>query len=101
MRELCTAFDPLSAFIERHLEGGVAKVAAGKRPALIAAWTTLLRWPDRSQAKSFVEGFDIIGDFEPTNIFRPKPAESVGDLETEFGTLEELWRTALAGLFDG
>lgn len=27
--------------------------------------------------------------------------EGQGDLETEFGTLEELWRTALAGLFDG
>ena len=36
----------------------------------MAAVTTLLRWPDRSQARSYIDGFRILDDIDTTGVFR-------------------------------
>ena len=84
VRALASALRPLDDFIVANLESGVARVAVSKRPAAIAAWTALHRWPDRQQARSFVSGFEIVGAFEPTGIFRPKARAELGDVEESF-----------------
>ena len=50
-----------------------------------AQWQTLriplslLRWPDRLQAKCYIEGFRIVGPIESSHFFKPLPlvADSV------------------------
>ena len=49
----------------------VRAVANIKNSAVIAALTTLLRWPDRLQAKCYIEGFRIVGPIESSCIFKP------------------------------
>ena len=49
----------------------VRAVANIKNSAVIAALTTLLRWPDRLQAKCYIEGFRIVGPIESCCIFKP------------------------------
>ena len=46
------------------------RVAASKDVAFLACMTALLRWPDREQAISFIEGFPIVGEIPRTGIFR-------------------------------
>ena len=41
------AMQPLSDLIRTKLHPDVARVAADKEPAVMALFTTLLRWPDR------------------------------------------------------
>ena len=48
----------------------VRAVANVKNSAVIAALTTLLRWPDRLQAKCYIEGFRIVGPIESSHIFK-------------------------------
>ena len=48
-------------------------MAEVKNSAFIAALTTLLRWPDRLQAKCYIEGFRIVGPIESSHIFKPLP----------------------------
>ena len=44
-------------------------VALHSGPGFIAAATALLWWPDRTQAKSYLSGFGIIGDIEDSGVF--------------------------------
>ena len=57
----------------------VANVAASKSPALLALLVAALRWPDRTVPLAFVQGFKVIGDIEPSHIFRNLPAKKVAD----------------------
>ena len=57
-----------------------------KNSAVIAALTTLLRWPDRLQAKCYVEGFRIVGPIESSCIFKPlSVAEDLVPIEAQAG----------------
>ena len=51
----------------------VHRVAAESAPALVAAATALVRWPDRTQGERYVRGFPIVGMNEDTGVFRRLP----------------------------
>ena len=48
----------------------VRAVANIKKFAVTFALTTLLRWPDRLQARCYIEGFRIVGPIESSCIFK-------------------------------
>ena len=70
----------------------VHRVAADSAPALVAAATAIIRWPDRTQGERYVRGFPIVGMNEDTGVFRRLPDatddqdESVDSLLGEYAS---------------
>ena len=58
---VATALTPLEICLHRFRSTSALKVAAGKRPAFIAAMSSLLRWPDRQQAINLTAGLQHSG----------------------------------------
>ena len=54
----------------------------------MAFLTALLRWPDRTQAKGYLQGFDVVGSIETSGIFRPISMQTLED--DFFGKAAEL-----------
>ena len=73
LKHLVTALTPIHVWLQTKRTPEVRAVADVKNSALIAALTTLLRWPDRLQAKCYIEGFRIVGPIESSHIFKPLP----------------------------
>ncbi|CAE7935813.1 unnamed protein product, partial [Symbiodinium necroappetens] len=71
LETLAKWLQPWDVELRKHMCPAVAAVAANKSPALIAALTALLRWPDVALASRFVTGFALLGDVEVPHIFRP------------------------------
>ena len=71
LKHLVTALTPIHVWLQTRRTPEVCAVADVKNSAVIAALTTLLRWPDRLQAKCYVEGFRIVGPIESSCIFKP------------------------------
>ena len=61
------------------------RVAASKDVAFLACMTALLRWPDREQAISFIEGFPIVGEIPRTGIFREILPKEIADVQEWLG----------------
>lgn len=70
LKGISKAVAPLQKALSELLGGSAKKVAPQKNPAFIAAVTALLRWPDLTQAQSFVLGFPIVGDVPYSGVFR-------------------------------
>ena len=66
-KHLVTAITPIHVWLQTKRTPEVRAVADVKNSALIAALTTLLRWPDRLQAKCYIEGFRIVGPIESSH----------------------------------
>ena len=64
LQHLVTALSPIHAWLQTKRTQDVRAVADVKNSAVIAALTTLLRWPDRLQAKCYIEEFRIVGPIE-------------------------------------
>ncbi|CAE7839424.1 unnamed protein product [Symbiodinium sp. CCMP2592] len=63
------------------------RVAPAKNPAFIAVVTALLRWPDLTQAQSFLFGLPIVGDVPFSGVFR-NIHEAAHDVEEPSAWLE-------------
>ena len=114
-----TAIAPLAEALWALQTPEIARIAAAKNAALIAFWTVVLIWPDRSQARAFIEGFHIVGDFESTSLFRQLPTKTdppdkndfygptaqkaVSDLQSsrEHKNAEAIWRLTLEDVEKG
>ncbi|CAE7451206.1 unnamed protein product, partial [Symbiodinium sp. CCMP2456] len=70
LKGISKAVAPLQKALSELLGGSAKKVAPQKNPAFIAAVTALLRWPDLTQAQSFVLGFPVVGDVPYSGVFR-------------------------------
>ena len=71
------------------LRSDTAKAVAAQRDvAGIAFLTALLRWPDRSQAQGYLQGFDVVGTIQTSGVFRPVSMEPLE--EDFFGPAAEL-----------
>ena len=57
LKHLVSALTPIHRWLHAKRTPEVRAVANIKNSAFIAALTTLLRWPDRLQAKCYIEGF--------------------------------------------
>ena len=67
----------------------VHRVAAESAPALVAAATAIIRWPDRTQGERYVRGFPIVGTNEDTGVFRRLPDTVEGQDESVESLLGE------------
>ena len=68
--KIVDALDPLYQECNKRRRPDARAVAEAKNPAVMAYLTAVLRWPDRSQAARYVQGFDLVGHHESTGIFR-------------------------------
>ena len=80
--KLTAALAPLEAWAQKQMTPNAQIVAKNAGPIFIAASTTILRWPDRSQAISYIQGFKIIGEVDRTGVFRSIKSQEAE--ETEF-----------------
>ena len=79
------ALTPLRQWLSGARCDSAQRVAASKDVAFLACMTTLLRWPDRMQALSFIEGFPIVGEIPRTGIFREIVPKEVEDVQAWLG----------------
>ena len=54
-------------------------VAADRDIAGLAFYSALLRWPDRTQASGYLEGFEVVGNIESSRVFRAIPPTQLRD----------------------
>ncbi len=62
-----TAVSLLAAKLADFMTDEIRQVAARKAPALMAFLPDILRWPDRTQPRSFIIGFRLVSDFGITD----------------------------------
>ena len=88
-RRIVEALALAVAPLEKHLDAvrcpSSKQVAAMKRPAFVAFMTAFLRWPDRAQARHMVIGYNIVGEFGSTGLFRQLPLDEVPTLQQWLG----------------
>lgn len=82
---VAAALRPLEEALAPHRSASAQRVAAAKKPAMMAFLTALLRWPDRRQAAQLVKGYPIVGVMETTGVFRSVPAKDQHPLEHWLG----------------
>ena len=61
----------------------------------MAALSVLLRWPDLTQAVNLVAGYNIVGEFGSSGVFRPIEPETIAPLEEWLGATAVLAVDAL------
>eukprot|EP00435_Cladocopium_sp_Y103_P048679 s223_g14.t1 len=69
-RQACVALQPLDDALSFFRSSSARKVATSKRPAVLAFLTALLRWPDLQQPLQMLTGYPIVGELEPSGVFR-------------------------------
>ena len=69
-KRVANALSAVSAEIQAGLDPKINGVAGHKRPAVLAAVISLLRWPDREQASDFIHGFQMLGEIMSHHVFR-------------------------------
>ena len=62
---------PLSEYLRSFQDPSVAAVAGQINVALIAVLVYVLRWPDTTLPRRFIEGFQVLGAMEVTGVFKP------------------------------
>ena len=62
---------PLRAALDKIRSSTSQAVAADRDIPGLALFTSLLRWPDRTQATGYLEGFQVVGDIASSRVFRP------------------------------
>ena len=70
MRQLQQALEPIEEWAKSMMDEDVAIVANNSHPGFVAALTTCLRWPDRTQALGYVTGMKITEGIQHTGVFR-------------------------------
>ena len=84
LRTVARALLPLEEALGIHRVDSAKRVAQGKRPALMACLTVLLRWPDVSQPRQLILGYPIIGELNYSGIFRTVPGKPMPCLSQWF-----------------
>ena len=72
--QLSGALDRLETSLDHHRSSSSCQVASSKRPGMLAFLTCMLRWPDWQQPSHLLTGYPIVGELEPSGIFRSVPA---------------------------
>ncbi len=79
VKTLVTAVAPLNQALYSYRNEASKRVAGTKNPAFVSLCTAVLRWPDTLQPVHLVQGYPIVGELEPTGIFRP--IASTGEID--------------------
>ena len=80
-------------------------MASDACPAMTALVTTVLRWPDRHQAKGYVVGFPVVDQLQYSGVFRDVPQKAdhipsdalLGDYSRE--VIDDILHTRFRGYF--
>ena len=78
------ALTPLRCKLDPMRSETARAVAPSRDVAGLALITALLRWPDRTQAQGYLEGFQVIGEIPSSRVFRQVHPEAPVDLEDTF-----------------
>jgi hypothetical protein len=78
-RDVQRALEPLEATVALLRVDTAQRVASSKKPGMMAFAAALLKWPDRTQAMAYLEGFQIVGEIAPSHLFRPLPTAVAHD----------------------
>ena len=81
LKAVAVALNPLEEALVLWRSESAHKVAASKRLGFIAAMTIILHWPDLTQGQNLVSGYPIVGEIEPSGLFRPIFAKDVEPLD--------------------
>ena len=84
LRTVARALTPLEEALGVFRVESAKRVAQGKRPALMACLTVLLRWPDVSQPQQLLHGYPIVGELDHSGIFRTVPGKEMPCLSQWF-----------------
>ena len=70
-RALASSLSDRERHIRSAMRPNVAKVLASKRTVLLETLAERIQWPDKSFFAELREGFRLVGNMQPTNVFRP------------------------------
>ena len=70
-RALASTLNDRERHIRSAMHPNVAKVLGRKRTALLETLAERIQWPDRSFFAELREGFRLVGNMQPTGVFRP------------------------------
>ena len=84
LQDLRRALEPLERALGAHRSAPAVAVAADRPVAFMAFVTALLRWPDRAQPAAYLTGFRVVGEIEPTGVFRGIPGTDVTSINEDF-----------------
>ena len=82
LKKMAAALSPVEDALSRWRVLSATQVAATKKPAFISAMACLLRWPDLAQGQQLLLGYPIVGDIDPSGVFRsvqPRDAPDLSD----------------------
>ena len=85
VKTLATALVPLEEALSVFRCASAKQVAAAKRPAFMAATSLLLRWPDLQQPVDLLKGYNIVGEFPVSGVFRPVQPAQAADFDSWLG----------------
>ena len=74
VQKVARALKPWDAHLLKLMETEVHSVAFEKRPAVMAFFTSILRWPDELQPRSYVQGFSL-REPDQSGVFRAIPED--------------------------
>ena len=84
IREALAALAPLRDALAPRRSATSSAVAPDRDVAGLAFLTAILRWPDRSQARGYLEGFQVIGDIPTSRVFRQVAPPAPVDVDKDF-----------------
>jgi len=71
LTQVSKALQPLETALATFRCVSASRVAAQKRPGMMAFLTVMLRWPDLKQPVQMIRGYPIVGDVHPVVCFGP------------------------------
>ena len=84
MHNALVALQPLRLAVAGCRSATAEAVASRRDVPALAFITSILRWPDRTQARGYLEGFPVVGEIEASRVFRPLGPQVAMDLNSEF-----------------
>ena len=81
LKKVIVLLEPLELELSRFRVPSAQRVAQQKRPGFVAFLTAILRWPDLDQPQQLLLGYPIVGDVQPSGVFRPVLPPAVSTLD--------------------
>ena len=79
LQRVLAELQPIREALEPFRSETSKAVATQRDIAGIALFTALLRWPDRTQALGYLQGFDVVGEIPTSRVFRPISVHTLQD----------------------
>ena len=84
LEDTLAALTPLREALSPWRSPTALAVAPHRDVAGIAFFTAILRWPDRAQARGYLEGFRVVGEIPSSKVFRQTIPQAVTCIDSDF-----------------